>query len=272
MIPCWLGPWLGWRGGGGGGGGQWQWVGRCRKASTTRGFSNFLLLKPSLVLQRDISAFFPFPLYFFAFGNIFFSFLFKKIFIYMYIDFYIWPKKNNPDIHNEYESTAANWISFSTKILWGKKIIFHHINTLRERERERHRKNNTNDKDAPSPPVHALPGWSKRLPWPRRLTQKLQVLHCCCYLLCFAWGCESQEREKKTKQNVGILVFPLRAQPPRSPPHRRQGLVGWMDSRLPNLKCWITGNFSKHWREKRRGERRRGERRGEKKREEREEE
>lgn len=50
--------------------------------------------------------FFPFPLYFFAFGNIFFSFLFKKIFIYMYIDFYIWPKEKNPDIHNE--STAAN--------------------------------------------------------------------------------------------------------------------------------------------------------------------
>lgn len=38
----------------------------------------------------------------------FFYFLSKKIFIYMYIDFYIWPKKKNPDIHNEYESTAAN--------------------------------------------------------------------------------------------------------------------------------------------------------------------
>lgn len=24
------------------------------------------------------------------------------------------------------------------------------------------------------------------------------------------------------------------------------GLTGWMDSRLPNLKCWMTGNFSRH--------------------------
>lgn len=26
-----------------------------------------------------------------------------------------------------------------------------------------------------------------------------------------------------------------------------QGFIGSMDSRLPNLKCCITGNFSKHW-------------------------
>lgn len=25
-----------------------------------------------------------------------------------------------------------------------------------------------------------------------------------------------------------------------------QGFTGWTDKRLPNLKCWITGNFSKH--------------------------
>lgn len=24
------------------------------------------------------------------------------------------------------------------------------------------------------------------------------------------------------------------------------GLTGWMESRLPNLKCWMTGNFSRH--------------------------
>ena len=23
-------------------------------------------------------------------------------------------------------------------------------------------------------------------------------------------------------------------------------VTGWMGSRLPNLKCWITGNFSRH--------------------------
>lgn len=27
-------------------------------------------------------------------------------------------------------------------------------------------------------------------------------------------------------------------------------VTGWMGRRLPNLKCWITGNFSRHWEEK----------------------
>lgn len=27
-----------------------------------------------------------------------------------------------------------------------------------------------------------------------------------------------------------------------------QDFTGWMESRLPNLKCWMTGNFSRHCR------------------------
>lgn len=42
------------------------------------------------------------------------------------------------------------------------------------------------------------------------------------------------------RKRVGRLVFASSAQ------QEHQGLVGWMDSKLPNLKCWITGNFSKH--------------------------
>lgn len=81
--------------------------------------------------------------------------------------------------------------------------------------------------------------------WPTRLHYHMRVN---------MWECECQttygwfllpvhllKRMPEDGETVEILVFPLCAQ------HERQCFVGWMDSRLPNLKCWITGNFSKHW-------------------------
>lgn len=81
--------------------------------------------------------------------------------------------------------------------------------------------------------------------WPTRLHYHMRVNMCECECqTTYGWfllPVHLLKRMPEDGETVEILVFPLCAQ------HERQCFVGWMDSRLPNLKCWITGNFSKHW-------------------------
>jgi len=53
-------------------------------------------------------------------------------------------------------------------------------------------------------------------------------------------GGEAREEEEEEEEGHGGM----------SASPERHGFTGWMERRLPNLKCWITGNFSMHWRER----------------------
>lgn len=74
------------------------------------------------------------------------------------------------------------------------------------------------------------------------MTTCVHMWECVCQTTCgwFLLLLYLHVRMPEEGKTVGILVFPSCLW------HERQGFVGWMDSRLPNLKCWITGNFSKH--------------------------
>lgn len=67
---------------------------------------------------------------------------------------------------------------------------------------------------------------------------------CCCCCICF-WG--YQGNRKCWFRAAGVRSSRCRHCVRSFPVWQTHGATGWMDNRLPNLKCWITGNFSRHW-------------------------